>query len=351
LKKSPLTYLPATGTDGLAATTSTLRVTVNGVSWEERPTLAGVGPGDEIYVTRDDEASAKTTVIFGDGREGAQPPTGRDNIRARYRRGLGVAGNVDPGGLSQLVDNAAGLQRATNPLRTTGGVDPEAVEELKVNAPNSVRTFGRAVSAEDYAALALTYPGIAKAAAVWVRRDPVTYRAVQHPWLQLTVAATGGLPPDSELRSALRRFLDARRDPNVPLRIASFVPVFVDVAAVVDVEDRHPRQATLARVRAAMQPAVGPDGVAGYFAFERLDFDMDLHLGSIHAAIQGVDGVRSARVTILRRVGPPPPDPQGAIRQSILIRPTEIAIIRDHPEDPTGGRLVLELGEGGFVDS
>ncbi len=351
LKKAPLTYLASTGGEGLAATTTTLRVTVNGVSWQERSAFVGTAPDDEVYVTREDDTTGTTSVAFGDGREGSQPPTGRDNIRARYRRGLGSAGNVGPGSVSQLIDNVAGLQRATNPTRTSGGVDPETAAQLRASAPTGVRTFGRAVSADDYAALALTYPGIAKTSAVWIRRDPRTFRAIEHPWLQLTIAAADGLPPDGQLRVALRSFLDARRDPNVPLRIDTFSPVFVEVMASVDIDERYPRQGTMARVRSALQPAVGPDGLAGYLAFDRLDFGSSLHQTAILAAIQGVAGVRSARMDGLRRVGPTLAEPPGTIRDTIFVRPNEIAIIRDDPEDPSQGRLVLSLGEGGFADT
>ena len=39
LKKKPLTYLPSTDPEGLAAVENTLIVTVNGVRWKEEPTL------------------------------------------------------------------------------------------------------------------------------------------------------------------------------------------------------------------------------------------------------------------------------------------------------------------------
>ena len=52
-------------------------------------------------------------------------------------------------------------------------------------------------------------------------------------------------------RGKLRSFLDKRRDPNVPLRIIDFTPVYIDVAVTVDIDDRFPQQATLASVQAA----------------------------------------------------------------------------------------------------
>jgi len=50
----------------------------------------GRAPGDRVYVTHTSEAG-KTTVEFGDGLNGARPPTGSENVRAVYRKGIGTA--------------------------------------------------------------------------------------------------------------------------------------------------------------------------------------------------------------------------------------------------------------------
>jgi len=53
--------------------------------------FAHSGPTDAYYIveTKDD----KTTVIFGDGLQGAKPPSG-SNVEATYRTGSGTAGEV-----------------------------------------------------------------------------------------------------------------------------------------------------------------------------------------------------------------------------------------------------------------
>jgi predicted phage baseplate assembly protein len=118
--------------------------------------------------------SGQTTVVFGDGFNGARPPSGIDNIHARYRKGLGSSGNLPSGSIQETIDSVPGLQRVTNPLPSSGGGDPENITQIRRRAPASLQTFGRAVSVADYAALALSYPGIAKAGATWVVWDPVT---------------------------------------------------------------------------------------------------------------------------------------------------------------------------------
>src|SRR5262249_29030408 len=184
LKKKPLTYLPAPDAEGLASVRSTLLVTVNGVRWDEKPTLLDSAADDAAYTTTQDEAG-QTTVVFGDGYFGARPPSGRDNLRARYRKGLGTSGNVAADAIVQMIASLPGLQKVTNPLLSSGGADPEDSAGIRANAPASLRTFGRAVSAADYAALARTFPGVAKASAAWGLRAPDTLKALPQPHLRL----------------------------------------------------------------------------------------------------------------------------------------------------------------------
>ena len=136
----------------------------------------------------------------------------------------------------------------------------------------------------------------------------------------------------------------------MPLRILDFTPVYIDVALTVDLDDRFPRQATVARVRAALAPVVNPDGTPGYFAFERLEFGESIHLSAVYAAVHAVPGVRAAAVTRLRRMDQDAADP-GVVRDDILVRPAEIGLIGDDPADPARGALVIALGSGGFVDT
>jgi predicted phage baseplate assembly protein len=351
LKQKPLTYLPSTDPEGVAAVQSTLLVTVNGVQWRERPTLLESAPDAQEFTTTLDDAG-QTAVVFGDGLSGAIPPSGRDNIRARYRKGLGSAGSVPPGAIQQLIDSLPGLQKVTNPQPSSGAADQETMAQIRVNAPGSLRTFGRAVSTEDYAALALSYPGIAKAAARWVLRDAITLQAIPQPYVQLTVATANRVPLSTQpgLLGKLRSFLDKRRDPNVPLRIIDFVPVYIDVAVTVDIDDRFPQQATVASVQAALNPGLNPDGSAGYFAFERLGFGQNIHLSAVYAAVQVVSGIRDARITKLRRMDLDATDPT-IVRDDIFIRPTEIAVIQNDPADPSKGSLTVTRGTGGFVDT
>jgi hypothetical protein len=349
LKKQPLTYLPSTDPQAESAVNSTLSVMVNGVQWTEKPTLLESGPAAQDFTATEDN-SGRTIVSFGDGTDGVRPPTGANNIHARYRIGLGGSGNVPSDGVQQLLDSLAGLQQVSNPQPTIGGTDPESLAGIRTNTPASVRTFERAVSTEDYAALARTFPGIAKASARWVLFDE-NLMGLAHPYIRLTVGATGGTPiSQGSFLGQLRNFLDQRRDPNVPLRILDFTRVYVDIAVTIDLDDRVPRQATFARTQAALNPGLNPDGTAGYFAFDSLDFGESLHLSAIYAFIQNIRGVSDANVRTFRRMDQDASDPT-IVRSDVLIGPTEVAVIGNDPNHPEQGLLTIFQGGGGFIDT
>jgi len=88
LKQAPLTFVAASNPTGVD---STLEVYVNDVEWHETDTLAGLGPKDRNFITTTDD-SDNTTVVFGNGTQGARLPTGTGNVKAVYRNGIGQSG-------------------------------------------------------------------------------------------------------------------------------------------------------------------------------------------------------------------------------------------------------------------
>ncbi len=363
LKQGPLTFLRAAGRDANRwGTRAALEIRVGGVRWNEREHWLDSGPSDRDYlltIGADDEAivtfgGAATGEGEGAGRDtmgGARLPTRRDNVRARYRKGLGTRGNVAAGAVSTLVSSAPGLKFVTNPLPGTGGADREREDAAKVNVPATMRAFDRAVSVEDYSALARTFAGVAKARSFWERRDPADpsgRRRLEQPRIHLTVAATDRTPPlQPAFRAALRGFLDARRDPNQPLVIADFTPISVDLTVKVEPEPDLLPENVLAAVAAALSAGRNPDGTYGLFAFERLDFGLSLHLSDIYAAVQGVPGVRAALVTRFRhraRAGELEADIP-PVETHIFIRNTELLRCDNDPADPSRGLLELSIAE------
>ena len=109
--------------------------------------LYGSGPQDRVFVVETDD-DGSTYVRFGDGTIGALLPSGAQ-VTADYRTGLGTAGNVGAGTLTSPLTRPKGLRSVTNPLAAGGGADAETIDEARLNAPTTVRTFERIVSLRD----------------------------------------------------------------------------------------------------------------------------------------------------------------------------------------------------------
>ena len=90
------------------------------------------------------------------------------NVTAIYRTGLGLEGLMKAGQLSIPLERPVGLRSVSNPLPADGAADPETRDRAREAAPNSVKTFGRAVSLADFEAIATASGLAARASVTWV---------------------------------------------------------------------------------------------------------------------------------------------------------------------------------------
>ena len=95
-------------------------------------------PTDEIYTFACNDAGA-SFVRFGDGRTGSRLPTGINNLKAKFRTGLGAGGNLAPGRLNNLMTRPLGLQGVHQPCPSSGGEDPEQREDARETRPSQSR--------------------------------------------------------------------------------------------------------------------------------------------------------------------------------------------------------------------
>ncbi|HEY6723898.1 MAG TPA: hypothetical protein VI197_07695 [Polyangiaceae bacterium] len=271
LGKTPLTYLPALTPSGTA---STLELWADGARWREVPGLFGQPAEAPVYELRHMD-DGTTIVQFGDGHMGAQLPTGSGNVRATYRKGSGLAGRVPARSLSLLLGKPPGLAECTNPSPAEGGADAETLDRARENAPRTVRTFGRAVSLQDFEDLVTASGEVAKAHVTWVW-DGLDQA------IHLTVAGQEGVALSDEARRDLGRGLDTARDRNHRLLIDDFAAVPVRLQAGVGVDPAHDRDQVLAAAHAAVVDAL---------SFEQQRLGQSLHLSDFYATLQGVAGV------------------------------------------------------------
>jgi predicted phage baseplate assembly protein len=212
LRQPPLTYIRNEHAEGGAA--STLEVRVNDLQWQEVPSFFEQKPTGRVFVTRQDD-DGRTEVLFGDGVNGARLPTGQENVRAVYRKGTGLGGNVRAGQLSTLLTKPLGIKEATNPAPAVGGDDPEPRDAARDNAPLTVLTMDRVVSLRDYEDFARAYPGIGKALATWSWDG-------ERRGVFVTVAGPEGAPVDDTVLDLLAGSIREKGDPYTSLRVESF---------------------------------------------------------------------------------------------------------------------------------
>ena len=272
LRQGPLTYITAATPSGTA---STLEIRVDGLLWPEAPRFTAPGPGERAYTVKLDE-NGSATVQFGDGTHGTRLPTG-GNVEARYRVGLGTAGNVGAEQISMLLSRPPGLKAVTNPVAASGGTDAEAGDEARRNAPLRVRTLDRIVSLRDFEDFAAAFTGIGKAQAVWLWDGE---RRMVH----LTVAGTGGAPldPNAALYRNLLAAIDSARPPYQPLRVSPGRDLRFGLTAGLWIAPEYAPERVLAAAGKALAAA---------FGFAARAFGQPVTGSEVLAALQGVAGV------------------------------------------------------------
>jgi hypothetical protein len=284
LKQPPLTYVSAPTVEGIE---STLHVRVNDVEWHETDSLALLAPGDHNFVTVTDD-DARTGVVFGDGKRGARPPTGIENITAVYRSGIGKGGNVGAAQITLPITKPLGVKEVINPLRASGGADKESRDMARRNAPLAVMALDRLVSTQDYADFARTFAGIAKASAA---RLTDGHRQVVH----LTIAGVDDIPIDltSDLYQNLRRALHTFGDPYQAVQIEVRELLALVLSAQVYILPDYLEEKVEPKIRQALLDR---------FSFDNRQLGQPAFLSEAISTIQRVEGVAYVDVDVFDSV-------------------------------------------------
>ncbi len=326
LKQPPLTYISAANAAGAA---STLEVRVNDQLWHEAPTLYGMGAKDHVFIARRDDAG-NTSIEFGDGVTGARLPSGQMNVRAKYRKGIGLDGMLKAGQLSLLLSRPQGLKGVTNPIDASGAQDLEQLANARSNAPLTVLTLDRTVSLEDYEDFARAFAGVAKAMATWTWDGRVRR-------IFVTIAGPGGdhqIAPDSDTFRNLVAAIQKAGDPFVPIRVSSYQQALFKFGCNVKVDSDFETDKVLAAVEQALRSA---------FSFDARSFGQVVYLSEVIELVQSVQGVVAVDVTRLYRpdqtapkveqrllAALPKPLPNGAVL------PAELLTLHSGPLDALG---------------
>ncbi len=279
LKHKPLTYISADTPSGGAAS---LQVRVNELRWNETASLYQASSDARVYEIQnhDDGSSA---IRFGDGVEGGRLPSGQTNVRAIYRKYIGTKANLDKDKLTTLLQKPLGVTEVTNPEPSTGGADPEVIEDAKLNAPLTVLTLDRAVSVLDYQNYARAFSGVAKAHALWINSGPSK-------GIYITLAGINGavIPGNSSTYTNLMKSLRRYGDPMLPLRLVNYTPASFFLGMAVKVNEDAERNTVLEELESTLR---------AYFSFNNRGFGQHVSQDEVLAVAHTIDNIEAVRIT------------------------------------------------------
>ncbi|MEI2579934.1 putative baseplate assembly protein [Scytonema sp. PRP1] len=308
--------------------------------WFSRRDLLASDQLARNFVVEIDE-NGLTKLRFGDDKNGLRPNAGT-SFSATYRVGNGSIGNVAAEAIAHIVVNPliidpTSIKECKNPLPAKGGVNPETIEEVRQNAPSAFRTQQRAVTPEDYAAVAQRHPEVQRAAATF--RWTGSWRTVF-----VTVDRLGGLPVDTPFKAEIRRFLEKFRMAGYDLEVDAPCFVSLEIDMTVCVQRDYFRSDVKATLLQVFSNQVLPDGRRGVFHPDNFTFNQPVYLSTLYAAAQAVPGVASVEVTKFQRQGV---NSKAALEKGYLeLGRLEIARLDNDPNFPENGVLRLTM-EGG----
>lgn len=276
-----------------------LELTVAGETWQQVSNLKDSASTDAHYQVRIDE-DGHAGIQFGDGRHGRRLPSGGNNLRVRFRQGVGLAGNLAPGSLVKLPKPHPLLASVAQPLAAAGGADREAAAALRTSAPATLLALDRAVSLDDFANLARGHASVWQAGAF--RRPPGLSRRER---IEVVVMAAGGGIATASLKAELQAYLLARAQPGLAISVVDYTPLSFQLAVTVRVRSESFDPETVASgVVAALQSA---------FSASARRLGQPLYRGEVYRVVDGVQGVENSDCRIVL-----PPATEGALQRVSL---------------------------------
>ncbi len=251
--------------------------------WTFQESLAFSREKQQDFIVEIDDQD-RATVIFGDGSFGAIPESGA-SITVTYRVGGGVQGNVVAGSIGTIVDayqlSLNGI-KVHNPQAATGGAERESIDHAIMHAPSVFRSLKRAVTEDDYNALALDYKGVGKV------------RSVAASWNRviLYVAPEGGGKVSDVLKGNLLAYFEDKRPVTTIIEIEDVEYVEIYITATIGVTSYYPVEDVREKVQRA---------AAQLLAFEHVDFAQTIYLSKFYEAIEAVEGVEYVTISEFRR--------------------------------------------------
>ncbi len=316
----------------------------SGVAWTNSADLLELDdltPGFVVEIERDGTAFLR----FGDGQYGVAPATGR-SLQARYRTGNGPLGNVGADTLAHVLPNVPAssppnaipaIMAARNPLAGAGGTAADTMDIVRQLAPWRFRTQDRAVTEDDYGAMATRDPDVhaARGTLRWTGSWRTAF---------VTVQPAAAAPPDAQVFKDVRTNLDIMRMAGVDLEVEPAIIVGLKIALKVCLKGGYFRSDVQRALMDRFTSGTMHNGKPGLFNPANFSFGQTIYLSPFVAAAQSVDGVAAVQAVAFQRADDPASDATAA--GFMTMHPLEIARLDNDLGRPDRGLFVLDLDDG-----
>jgi len=266
---------------GSSIAQDTVSVRIDDIDWTEIYHFQD-SDMEDIHFMTDTDALDITSILFGDGKSGKIPVTGK-TIHVSWLETLGAEGNIAPGQINQLLtpvyfENIQIQLKIYNPVAATGGSSRETVRHARDQAPAELKTLWKAVTLEDYKTLAEGYPGVSKARVL----DTNTCHNIRYYNVYLAIAPDGGGLPSQLLKRELLAYLESRKVITVEVKLCD--PVYRSIN--IDCEVYVWPGEFFDNVRSRIE-----DALNDFLAFDNVDFGKTVYSSDLISLIDGVRGV------------------------------------------------------------
>jgi predicted phage baseplate assembly protein len=340
--------------------------------WQRVDDLAAIDPFADPRIGADAARDARVfqldafagTVLFGDGVRGRIPAAGQ-RVRVRQARaGGGLAGNLPAGTLKAIAaatitgETVGGRLVVAQPMPFGGGADAETLREAERRVPARLTHRDRAVTADDYRALAIETPGVAIGRVELLPRFKPQTRARDIPGV-VTVMALPDRPlapapnprADRPFIEAIHAWLDVRRPVGTELYVIGCEYIPVAVSVVITVADGAPPDTTSQAVRDALRRVLWPLAEGG---FDRRGWPLGRALSNRELAVEvaRVPGVSEVGgLNLFSRTPPndwqPVGDSRNGREQNIALEswqlPELLAVVVVVDDTASGAPLTIQL--------
>lgn len=269
----------------------------NLLEWKETCSFVLSGKKSRDYII--DRIEGR--IFFGDGIHGMTPPKGKNNIIAKsYRSGSGKKGNLKTGAIDTLRRANPDIERVTNHVPSSGGIDNENVDGAVFRGPHAIKNRGYAVTVEDFEWLAReASPEVIRTKAflddtnrinVIILNDRFSDTRNEKPF------------PEKSLIDSVGKYIKERALFNIQERIYISGPEYKRIDIDVVVKPLLINESSLVIEKLNKELMIFFDPVRGGKYGNGYDFGEKLFVSDVSATIENVDGVDYVEEIILKKI-------------------------------------------------